>query len=312
MSVVLTHVPVTDATLTSCNITEDDYDVWDATTTFARRDFVISTDTHTVYRSLTDSNLDNDPDIEVAAFSDPLIEDPDPRNWQVIGATNRWRLFDQRPSRVATRTDGITFAVEPAFVIGGVAGFNITAASVKVQVYSGADKIYERTLIMQDESAVVDGLSYYSEPFRPMKEFAFDDLPILGSPKIVVTLAGTGAVSAGQIVIGRRIDFGITMRDGTGSSGLDFSYVNVNEYGDLETVRRPATRLFDINLFVERKKLFSLIRTLDRLRGGTAAVWIGASDGNISAIGYGFYRGYRQVYVGADHAQIALEIQGIT
>jgi len=312
MSVVLTHVPVTDATLTSCNITEDDYDVWDGSTTYASRDFAISTATHTVYRSLTSSNTNNDPDVEVAAFADPLIEDPNPQNWQVIGATNRWRLFDQRPSRLATRTDGITLEVQPDFVVGGVAGFNITAASVRVQVYSGVDEIYDRTQGMQDESAIVDGLSYYSEPFVPKTEFAFIDLPILGSPRIVVTLTGTGAVSAGQIVIGRLISLGITKRDGTGSSGLDFSYVNVNEYGDLEAVRRPATRLFDFNVFVEQEKLGSIIQTLGRLRGGTAAVWIGAEESNLAAIAYGFYRGYRQVYVGSNHAQIALEIQGIT
>jgi len=310
--IILVPVPVTDDTLHSINIPEDDHPVWVVGDTYDRGDFIISTDTHTIYRSLTVSNLGNDPDVETAALADPLIADPDPKNWEIIGATNRWKLFDQRPSRIATRTDGFTFEVRPEFVIGGVYGANVTADSVRVQVYSGADEIYDRTQIMKDESAIVDGLSYYSEPFQPFTEFTFIDLPILGSPRVVVTVAGTGAVSAGQIVIGRKVALGVTMQQDTGFSGLDFSFVGVNEYGDLETVRRPASRLFDINVFLERDQLARVVQVLTRLRGGAAAVWIADEDNRFAAIGYGFYRGYRGTYVAMDQAQIAIEIQGVT
>ncbi|WP_306150752.1 hypothetical protein [Roseovarius sp. MMSF_3281] len=307
---ILTPFPVTDSTLTSINITEDDYAEWDQSTSYDRGDFVISTATHTVYRSLTDSNLDNDPDVEVAALADPLIDDPDPVNWQVISATNRWKLFDQKPSRLATNSGSIEIELTPEVFIGGVAGFGLSADDVRVEVYADAEKIYDRSEDLLDESAVTDWLAYFTEPYRPLTEFVFSDLPVLAIPRIVVTLTSTSTVSAGQIIFGRLDEMGVATQD-TRFSGLDYSYVEVDEYGDLTSVQRPATRLFDINTVVPRENLFSIVQIFNRLRGGIPAVWIADENSRIAAIGYGFYRGYREVYLGPDHAEIAIEVQGV-
>ena len=307
---VLIPFNVTDDTLTSINIPEDDYAVWDGSTTYARGDFAISTDTHSVYMSLEDSNLDNDPDVEQISLADPLIDDPSPQQWSLIGATNRWRLFDQKPSRASTNPTSMVIELSPTIFIGGIAGFNIEADSVQVEIFAGADKIYDRTDFLRDESAVADWLSYFTSPFVPLGEFLFTDLPILGSPRIVITLTSTTTVSVGQIVIGEKLELGRTLRDGTSFSGVDYSYIEIDEFGDLTTVQRPATRVFDINMLLNRDNLFSVLQTLNRLRGGIPAVWIANENPRIAAIVYGHYRGYREIYTGSRQAEIALEIQG--
>jgi hypothetical protein len=178
-------------------------------------------------------------------------------------------------------------------------------------VFAGAELLYDRTVEMLDESGVTDWTLYYTQPFSFSSEFVLTDLPILGTPRIVITLDGPGQIEVGQIVIGRMYEIGAVKQDGTGFSGLDFSAISVNEYGDLETVQRPAARLFDYNLFLLRNDLSNAIGALNQLRGGVAAVWIATEDTRLSAIGYGFYRGYRTVYLGADHAEIAIEVQGV-
>ncbi|MGB1389503.1 MAG: hypothetical protein ACPG61_11515 [Paracoccaceae bacterium] len=307
---ILVPFAVTDATLFSINVPEDDHAVWSGVTTYARGDYAISLATHTVYRSLQDGNLNNDPDLEAAALADPLIDNPDPVQWQIMGATNRWRMFDSKPSQKATQAGSIEFEVRPGVFIGGIAGFGISADDVRVRAYSDADLIYDHTVEMRDETAVLDWLSYFISPYSPLAEFVLTDLPLLGSPRIVVTLSGA-VVEAGQIVLGQSHRIGTSLQEGAGFAGLDFSYVQTDEFGNLTTVQREATKISDFSVSVRRENLFAIARVFNRLRGGIPAVWIASDNDRLAAVNYGYYRGWRTVYVGADHAEISIEVQGI-
>ncbi|MDX5413411.1 MAG: hypothetical protein LPK02_10235 [Rhodobacterales bacterium] len=305
---------VTDATLFSSSIPENDYPAWAMGTTYARGDFVISTATHTVYRSLTDANTGNDPDLEQVALADPLIDDPDPIRWQIIGATNRWRMFDKKPSVQATAADQIEVVIKPLPIVGGIAGFGIEANSVTVTGYSPGvtAEVFNRTIEMRDESLVVDWYSYYFAPITPLTEFVITDLPPYGDLEVTVTIDKPGAtVRCGQIVIGGLREIGITKPENTGFTGLDFSYVQQDDFGDLTTVRRAATRLSQFEVLMANATLLGFDRLMRDLRGGVAAVWIGDGDARKAAINYGFYRDYRTVYQTSDHAILSLQIQGI-
>ncbi|MCF7725784.1 hypothetical protein [Sulfitobacter sp. M22] len=307
---IILPVPVSDLTLTASNVPEDDHAVWSALTTYERGDYAISLVTHTVYRSLLGDNTGNNPDLEAAALADPLVDNPDPVYWQIIGATNRWRIFDSKPSQPAVQAGSIEFEVRPGVFIGGIAGYGIVADTVRVRVYADPELIYDRTVEMNDESAVTDWLAYFVEPFRPLEEFVLTDLPVLGTPRIVVTLTGA-QVAVGQIVQGYISELGITPQDGIAASGLDFSFVQTDDFGNLETMKREATRLMDFDVVVKRDSVAGVTRILKGLRGGTPAVWIASETIAFAATNYGFYRGYRTLYTGADHAIISIEIQGI-
>ena len=305
---------VTDATLISSSIPEDDYDEWLVGTTYDRSDFVISTTTHTVYRSLTDSNTGNDPDLEQIALADPLVDDPSPVNWQIISATNRWKMFDQKPSVQAAATDQIEVVIAPGRIAGGVAGFGIDANSVTVTVDSAAagGEVFSRTIAMQDETPVVDWYNYYFTPITPLTEFVITSLPPYGDAEITVTLDREGAmVGCGQIVVGALRDVGITTISNTGFTGIDFSFVEQDEFGDLTTVRRAATRLSQFEILMSNSTMLGFDRLMRELRGGVAAVWIGDGDARKAAINYGFYRDYRAVYQTNTKSLMSLQIQGI-
>ena len=309
---ILNPVRVTDASLVSCSIPENDYPAWAAPTTYARGDFVISPTTHTVYRSLIAGNVGKDPDLEQVALADPLIDDPDPIAWQVIGATNRWRLFDQKPSVRATAADAITCELQPGVVIAGVAGFEISAAKVKVTMTVGSEIVYSREIAMQDETVVTDWYSYFFEPITELSEFVLTDLPPYANAvtKIEAIRAG-GSVSVGQFVVGPIWSVGSTAIKGTGFQGIDFSRIEQDEFGDLTTVKRAATRLSNFDVFLENSQLLGFDARMRSLRGGTAAVWIGAEDPRKAAINYGFYRGYRSAYQTHEWSLMQIEVQGI-
>ena len=309
---ILNPVKITDDKLVSCSIPENDYPAWAAPTTYARGTFVISPATHTVYRSLRDGNVGVDPDLEQVALADPLIDDPDPISWQVIGATNRWRLFDRKPSVRATAANSITCELQPGVVIAGVAGFEISAALVRVTMTVGADVVYSREIAMQDETVVIDGYSYYFEPITELTEFVLTDLPPYTSAVTKIEAIRTGGnVSVGQFLVGPIWNVGSTAIKGTGFQGVDFSRVEQDEFGDLTTVQRAATRLSNFEVWLENSQLLGFDARMRTLRGGTAAVWIGDADTRKAAVNYGFYRGYRSAYQTHEHSLMQIEVQGI-
>lgn len=309
---VIKPLAVTEGSLTSVNVPEDDHDEWSNATEYSRGDFVISLVTHTVYRSLQDANTGNDPDAEQVSIADPLIDPPDTVFWQVMGATNRWRLFDQKPSQVCASDQDIVVVVEPGRFVGGLAGFNITADSVRVEVFDGAAQIFDRTIAMSDNSAVVSWTTYFTSPFVRFPEFVITDLPLQGSPRIQVTFSSvSGSVSVGQLIIGEIWDFGTTRIDGSGFSGLDFSFVETDEFGNLTTVQREATRISDFAVVADNQRLFRILQQLRSLRGGVAAVWIGGAQAAHAAVIYGFARDYSNVYQTTDVSVLSIEVQGI-
>ncbi|RHZ90516.1 hypothetical protein D1114_22880 [Cereibacter sphaeroides] len=309
---ILKPVPIGEAQLVAASIPETDHPVWKANVTYARGAFVISPASHTVYRSLQDGNLGHDPDLEQLALADPLIDDPDPVQWQVIGATNRWRLFDGKPSARATAAEAITVELAPGVAIAGVAGFEISAAKVRVTMTNAGAEIYAREIAMQDETVVGDWSGYFFEPITELSEFVLTDMPPYANATLrIEALRPGGTVSIGQLVCGPLWPVGRTAIKGSGFQGVDFSYVAQDEFGDLTTVRRAATRLSSFEVWVENARLLGLDARLRTLRGGTAAVWIGDDDPRKAAMNYGFYRGYRSAYQTDAWSLLQIDVQGI-
>jgi hypothetical protein len=437
---ILKPTTITDAKLVSSTIAEDDYAEWSDATTYDQGDFVISVATHTIYRSLTASNLDNDPDLEQVALADPLIADPDPINWQVIGATDRWKLFDSKPSQTATEADNITVAMWPGEFVQGVSLFNVSAASVSVSMTSGEnlltngtfdsdtsgwtagqggtlavasnrleitnggggqsglayasfpteigtkyairidnfdgtsgtniirvgnaigatgflnltnvadgtttsvefeatatetfitiytgsitagqtalfdniyawEVVYENTIDMQDNSVVIDWFSYFFAPVVELSEVVLTDLPQFANAQITVSIDRPGGnVTVGQVMVGQVWDIGVTTTDGTAIAGLDFSYVQNDEFGNLTTVRREATRLASFSVFVPAETLLAFDTRMRSLRGGVPAVFIGDEDTRKAAINYGILRDYRAAYQTNLYSIVSIETQGV-
>lgn len=309
---ILRPTPVTDDTLISSTIAEDDHPQWDAETNYAAGVFVISIPTHTIYRSLTADNIGNDPDLEQAALADPLIADPEIINWQVIGATDRWKLFDSKPSQQATEAENITIVNAPGVFVGGLCGFNISAASVTVTMINDAEEVYSRTIAMQDLSGIIDAYTYCFSEIVELSEFVLTDLPPYSLAEITVSIdRPSGNVSVGQIVMGPVWETGLTFADGSGFSGLDFSFVQTDDFGNLTRVVREATTLSNFEVFLDATQLLAFKNRMASLRGGVAAVWIGASDRRKAAINYGILRDYRVSYQTPLYSVINLETQGL-
>jgi hypothetical protein len=314
MKLIKPHV-IYEENVIYVDIPENDHPPWFPMSPYNRGDYVISFVTHTKYRSLTNGNVGNDPDQEQAALADPLIDDPSPINWQAISATNRWKLFDKKPSVQAVSSNSfINVDLQFTEYTDGVAGFNIDATSINIEVYrlGGQTPLYIKNIQMQDDTVVYDWYSYYFSPIIRLTDFAVADIPPYRDVVIKVTIQNDGGIAAcGQLIFGGVTVLGSTEVGNTGFSGVDFSYVDQDDFGDLTTVRREATRLSQFDVFAPNSTLLNFDRIMRSLRGGVAAVWMGDDDIRKAATNYGFSRNYRPIYKTSEYAIISLEIQGI-
>lgn len=305
---------ITDAILTSSSLAEDDHLEWNVATTYGYGDYCISSTTHRIYRSLEVGNLANDPDAEYVVINDPTQDTPDPIYWQVISATNKWKAFDSKPTHLAEDTSDIIFDLLPGEMVGGIACFNVTADSVNVTVTDPTDgEVYNRDVDIIDDSVVFDWYSYFFESTLYLKEFVLTDLPLYLDATTTITITGVGGDtrSVGQISMGRVSEIGTTDTEGSGISGIDFSYINQDDYGNLETVQRVASRLSDFQVWVDLRRVQVLNSWFTQLRGGVPAVWVGDEDSRLAALNFGFLLDHRTDYQEGYKALVNLRIQGV-
>jgi hypothetical protein len=172
--------------------------------------------------------------------------------------------------------------------------------------------VLDETIQLQDQTLVIDWYSYFFTPITPLQEFVLTDIPPYADAVITVTTDKLGgSVGIGQIVLGSLREIGTTVVDNSGFSGLDFSTVEQDEFGDLTTVRRAATRLSQFELFMNNSTLLGTDALFRSLRGGVAAVWVGDDDVRKAAVNYGYLRDYRTVYTTSRFSVLSLQIQGI-
>jgi hypothetical protein len=95
---IIRPVVVTDAVLDSSNVPENDYAEWDVATAYTVGNRVILLSTHRIYEAVGSSTGVN-----------PATDDG--TNWLNIGATNRWKAFDQKISDPVTQLESISYTL---------------------------------------------------------------------------------------------------------------------------------------------------------------------------------------------------------
>lgn len=103
--IIVEPLTIGDRDYVTSNISEDEFDEWAIGEEYKRGKYVMVSSVHAVYQCLRDhdSDFQNGPIAESVAVTDPLTLNPDPLHWVYVGATNRWRLFDGRPSQRAAK-----------------------------------------------------------------------------------------------------------------------------------------------------------------------------------------------------------------
>ena len=267
---LLQPATITDAALVSSSVPETDYPAWASGTTYALGARVIKTATHRIYESAIAGNVGSDP---VAADG----------KWIDIGPTNRWAAFDQALGSTMTAASpiAVTIAASP---ISAVALLDVIGTSVRVQATG-----YDRT--------------------QPVGAGAmtFLDLPA-GTTRVTVTLAGSGNVSVGTLLVGKLVGLGVT--EASPSAGItDYSRKEVDDFGAETIVERAWAKRMTAKGLISTSAIDSVFSRIAAVRA-TPSLWIG-QDGYDSLTIYGFFKTF-EIEAGDTVSKLSLSIEGLS
>jgi len=292
---------ITDSLFVSSNLTEDDYAAWAVGTTYSLGNRVIVVSVHKVYESASNSNIGNNPTTD------------DGTNWIEVGATNKWKAFDQHISDPATNADTIQYVIDSGTtVVNSLAFFGLSADTVQIQVVASATEVYNTTFALLDTSTVVDWYTYFFEPASvKAQELLVVDLPAYTNTTITITITDTGqTVQVGQVVLGRLITLG---RTGYGSSiGIeDYSRKERDTFGNPVIIERAFAQKANYEVAILTADARRVQRFLSDYRA-TPIVWIGNQDPIYGLIVYGFYTQFSINLSTYSTSYSTIEVEGLT
>jgi hypothetical protein len=294
---------ITDSILTSSNVAENDYGEWASGTTYSLGDRVIVVSVHKVYESASNSNIGNDPTTD------------DGTNWILVGATNRWKAFDQKLSDPVTNANSITYTLTTTqSIVNSLAFFNLSADSVQITVTpSGSGSpVYDETFFLLDTTSVIDWYTYFFEPATTKeKELLVTNLPYYPNAVVAITISDAGETAkVGQIVLGSLVSLG---RTGYGTTvGIeDYSTKERDTFGNAIIVQRAFAQKADYEVEITTQDTRRVQRFLATYRA-TPVVWIGNQDPSYGLIVYGFYTQFSINLATPSVSYTTLEVEGLT
>lgn len=295
---VIKSIETTDAILTYSNILEDEHPFWGDDTSYNALDRVIYE--HKIYE-------------RIVAGTTPTPPDLDQSNWLDLGATNKYRMFDNIISSVSSRTGGIEFTLTPNQVINGIALLNVNASTVRVVMNDPVEGVvYNRTKELRSSSNVVDYYSYFFAPLINLGDLdtaIFLDLPNKPTATITVYVSsGVGLVEVGEVVYGVQSIVGRT-NYGTAIGITSYSRKDTDEFGKVTVVKRKNSKYADYDIDIDNTNL-AFVQRLFQDIDSIPCVFIGNPEME-ELIVYGFYKDFKATISFPTVSKCTLRVEGL-
>ena len=295
---VIKSIETTDAILTNSNILENEHPLWVSGTTYSIDDKVIYQ--HRIYN-------------RVIAGGGALIPDLDLTNWSDLGATNKYRMFDNIISSVSSRTGGIQFTLTPNQVVNSIALLNVNASTVRVVMNDPVEGVvYDQTRELRSSSEVTDYFSYFFAPLVSLTDLntaIFLDLPTRPTATITVYISsGAALVEVGEVVYGIQSVVGRT-NYGTSIGIKSYSRKDIDEFGKVTVVKRKNSKYCEYDVDIDNTNLVFVQRLFQDI-DSVPCVFIGNPDME-ELIVYGFYSDFKSTISFPTVSKCTLRVEGL-
>lgn len=279
------------------NVPEDDYPAWVATQSYAVGDKVMWG--HKNFEVLT-----------VNKNVPPDGAPTDPATWLDLGATNRWKMFDDKIGTSTKNPESISVTVAPGRAVDALAFFGVDAGAILVRVtdpYQGI--VFESRVSPVSTDDINDWYGYFFSPVELNEDFVVLDVPAgsYGSIEIVISKPG-GIASVGALILGKTAYIGDALY-GASVGITDYSRKERDDFGNFTVVERGYSKRAEFDLMVETARLGAVQRTLTKYRA-KPLVWIGEATYQ-STILYGYYRDFNLVISGPTVSDCSISVEGL-
>ena len=295
---VIKSIETTDAILTNSNILENEHPLWVSGTTYSIDDKVIYQ--HRIYN-------------RVIAGGGALTPDLDLTNWSDLGATNKYRMFDNIISSVSSRTGGIQFTLTPNQVVNSIALLNVNASTVRVVMNDPVEGVvYDKTKELRSSGEVTDYFSYFFAPLVSLTDLntaVFLDLPTRPTATITVYISSEVAlVEVGEVVYGIQSVVGRT-NYGTSIGIKSYSRKDIDEFGKVTVVKRKNSKYCEYDVDIDNTNLVFVQRLFQDI-DSVPCVFIGNPDME-ELIVYGFYSDFKSTISFPTVSKCTLRVEGL-
>lgn len=308
--IVIPPITITDALLTSSNISEPDAGepaeysvVVNYTVGQTVGVYTVQPNIHKLYECVQNNGPAT---IVVNPWNDAAND-----YWIEIGPTNRWAMFDQKNGTQSVRADLIDVTVTPGAIVNGVALLNMSGNQVQVTMTDPIDGlVYDKTINLVDDSGIQDWYAYYFTPIAYTTDVVLTDLPAYSAADLRVQLTETGAgVALGTFAVGFQVELGITDY-GTGIGIRDYSRKEVDVFGNFIILERSFSKRANYAVTIQTNKVAFVQNFLSSIRS-TPSVWIGNKDFG-STVVYGYYRDFDIVLSSFQISACNIVVEGLT
>lgn len=294
---------ITDAMLTSTNVTEDDYGEWDNSTDYAAEEYVIVTGTtHKVYRAVQASGPGN------GGAVDPTT-DTDSSHWLEYFATNRWKPFDNRSAVQCVRSNTITYTFGSLGLVDGVALYGLDATEANLTITRDAVEEYNQTISLENDDAVLDWYDYFFEPITYRDRMEFPEVPPYSDAVYVVTINKTGdTAKVGQIVLGRKRNIGESLYSPR-LGFLDFSTKETGPDGSAYLLQRQFRQTVDYEVKIPESAAGRIFALLADLRATPVGWSAGDDTDQLGTTVFGYLDNFDILIEKPQYTELSLKVQ---
>lgn len=294
---IVTPQPITSSLLTASNVAITET-AWTAGTYTTGTQRYVGT---TLYEVIASPSTADNPTVGVNAT---------PPTWKVVGAINRFKMFDNIISTETTRTGTIAVTIDPDAIVNAVAFFGLSGNTIQVEMTDPVEGVvYDQTKSLQDNTLITDWYAYFFEDFYTKTDVVFADLPSYLNATIDVTIdAGAGTAACGEMVMGKIKNLGVS-NFGTSVSIQDYSIKTTDDYGNVIIQQRAFTKRADYDVTVETSRVSSVQKALADIRT-TPTVFIGEEDKPETVV-YGFYKSFNIVISTPSISDCSIEVEGL-
>lgn len=278
------------------NVPEDDYPPWSAATAYAAGDKAMY-------------NRRNYEALAAHTGANPETDTSDPPKWLDLGATNRWRMFDDKVGSLTEQAGSIAVELQTGAVINSVALFNLRGRSATVTLIDPVDGIvYQRNVSLVD-AEVTNWHEWYFAPIGRKTDFVLLDLPAYGTATLSVVIDSGGIAAVGHMVIGWLAEIGVALY-GSSVGIIDYSRKSTDEFGNTVVVQRSYSKRAEFDVVVDTPQISRVQRLLAGIRA-QPVVWIGA-EGYEATVLFGYYRDFSISISGPSVSDATITVEGLT
>jgi hypothetical protein len=305
---IIRPTTVIDSTF-STNIAETDETEWTAGTRVVGDLRMVTTTangasiaTHRIYEANT------------TAGADPTLaaNQGTGNGWDIIGATNAWKMIDDiLQSKTVAASGNIVASFVPDAVTNSAALFGVNAESVNFTMTDPIDgEVYNQTYSMISDSGINDWYNYFYEPIVRQSTIAIFDLPAFPAATLTITVTDPTAASCGEAVIGTQFIIGDS-QNGASFGIVDYSEKAVDPLTGNVTIKIGANKkISDIQVQIDTSRFTEIDRELRSVLN-TPIVWVPTEEITGTII-YGYYNNFNTMISGPTRSTCFLQLEGLS